>query len=426
MSDLSLTLQVVALIVLLILSGSFSMSETVMMAANRYRLRSLAAQGHRGAVLALDLLAHTDRLLGVILLFNNLVNTAAATLVSVLTMELFGDERWVLGAATLLVTFAILVFAEITPKVVGATHADRLAPIVAYPLTALLRTFYFAVWFVNLFSSALLRTFRLNPRKDTETGLSVDELRAMVAESGHYIPHKHRSILLNLFDLENITVEDVMTPRGAIEGIDLSEPEAEIRRQIATSFHTRLAVHDGDSEHVIGVLHQRRLLSDTLEQDFDVERIRELLARPYFVPADTPLYSQLQFFQENQQRLAFVVDEYGELLGLITLEDIIEELIGKFTTSTPDAGNRMNWSEDGSVLVDGSSNLRELNRRLDLDLPIDGPKTLNGLILEFLQDIPETGVSMKIGNTPVEVVQTEDRMVRTARLYRPLQERPQP
>src|SRR5690606_2116541 len=194
-------------------------------------------------------------------------------------------------------------------------------------------------------------------------------------ESGQYIPHKHRSILMNLFDLESITVEDVMTPRGAIEGIDLSDPEQEIRHQIATSFHTRLAVHDGDSEHVIGVLHQRRLLSDTLEQDFDIERIRELLARPYFVPADTPLYSQLQFFQENQQRLAFVVDEYGELLGLITLEDIIEELIGKFTTSTPDAGNRMNWSEDGSVLVDGSSNLRELNRRLDLDLPIDGPKT---------------------------------------------------
>ena len=420
MSDLSLTLQVVALIVLLILSGSFSMSETVMMAANRYRLRSLAAQGHRGAVLALDLLAHTDRLLGVILLFNNLVNTAAATLVSVLTMELFGDERWVLGAATLLVTFAILVFAEITPKVIGATHADRLAPIVAYPLTALLRTFYFAVWFVNLFSSALLRTFRLNPRKDAETGLSVDELRAMVAESGHYIPHKHRSILLNLFDLENITVEDVMTPRGAIEGIDLSEPEAEIRRQIATSFHTRLAVHDGDSEHVIGVLHQRRLLSDTLEQDFDVERIRELLARPYFVPADTPLYSQLQFFQENQQRLAFVVDEYGELLGLITLEDIIEELIGKFTTSTPDPGNRMAWNEDGNVLVDGSANLRELNRKLELELPTNGPKTLNGLILEHLQDIPETGVSMKIADTPIEVVQTQDRMVRTARLFRPL------
>jgi Mg2+/Co2+ transporter CorB len=211
-----------------------------------------------------------------------------------------------------------------------------------------------------------------------------------------------------------------MTPRGAIEGIDLSDPEGEIRHQIATSFHTRLAVYDGDREHVIGVLHQRRLLSDTLEQAFDTERLRELLARPYFVPADTPLYSQLQFFQENQQRLAFVVDEYGELLGLITLEDIIEELIGKFTTSTPDAGDRMAWNEDGNVLVDGSANLRELNRKLELELPTNGPKTLNGLILEHLQDIPETGVSMKIADTPIEVVQTQDRMVRTARLFRPV------
>ena len=426
MTDLTLTLQFVALVVLLTLSGCFSMSETVMMAANRYRLRSLASQGNRGAGLALDLLARTDRLLGVILLFNNLVNTGAATLVSVITLELFGNESWALGIATLLVTFAILVFSEITPKVIGANHADRLAPFVAYPLTGLLRASYFAVWFINLFSRGLLNLMRLQPKEEAQSALSVEELRAMVIDSGQYIPHKHRSMLLNLFDLESITVEDVMTPRGAIESIDLSDPEDVVRRQIATSFHTRLAVFDGDSEHVIGVLHQRKLLGSTLEDDFSVERIRELLARPYFVPSDTPLYSQIQFFQENQQRLGFVVDEYGEILGLITLEDIIEELIGKFTTSTPDAGNRMNWSEDGSVLVDGSSNLRELNRRLDLDLPIDGPKTLNGLILEFLQDIPETGVSMKIGNTPVEVVQTEDRMVRTARLYRPLQERPQP
>ncbi|MFU2487400.1 HlyC/CorC family transporter [Thauera sp. WH-1] len=420
MSDLTLTLQVAALVVLLVLSGGFSMSETVMMASNRYRLRSLASQGHKGATLALDLLARTDRLLGVILLFNNLVNTAAATLVSVITMELFGDERWALGVATLLVTFAILVFSEITPKVIGAAHADRLAPILAYPLAGLLRVFYFAVWFVNLFSRGLLWLMRLQPKADDNGALSVEELRAMVIDSGQYIPHKHRSILVNLFDLENITVEDVMTPRGAIEAIDLSDPEHEIRRQIATSFHTRLAVYDGDSEHVIGVLHQRRLLGDTLDEPFAAERIRDLLMRPYFVPADTPLYSQIQFFQENQQRLAFVVDEYGEILGLITLEDIIEELIGKFTTSIPDAGDRMHWSEEGSALVDGSANLRELNRRLDLSLPTDGPKTLNGLILEYLQDIPETGVSMKIADTPIEVVQTQDRMVRTARLFRPL------
>ena len=241
----------------------------------------------------------------------------------------------------------------------------------------------------------------------------------MVIESGQYIPHKHRSILMNLFDLESITVEDVMTPRGAIESIDLSDPEDVVRRQIATSFHTRLAVYDGDSEHVIGVLHQRKLLGSTLEDDFSVERIRDLLARPYFVPADTPLYSQIQFFQENQQRLGFVVDEYGEILGLITLEDIIEELIGKFTTSTPDVGDRMHWGEDGSVLVDGTSNLRELNRRLDLVLFIDGPKTLNGLLLEHLQDIPEAGLSIKIAGVPIEVVQAEDRRIKTVRIFRP-------
>lgn len=422
MTDLALTLQFVALVVLLLLSACFSLSETVMMAANRYRLRSLASQGRHGARLALDLLARTDRLLGVILLFNNLINTAAATLVSVITLELVGDKGWALGLATLLITFAILVFSEVTPKVVGAHHADRLAPLVSYPLAGLLRVTYFAVWFVNLFSRALLGLLRLQPKEEASTALSVEELRAMVIESGQYIPHKHRSMLLNLFDLESITVEDVMTPRGAIESIDLSDPADAIRRQIATSFHTRLAVHDGDSEHVIGVLHQRRLLGDTLEDAFSVERIRDLLARPYFVPADTPLYSQIQFFQENQQRLAFVVDEYGEILGLITLEDIIEELIGKFTTSAPDAGERMHWSEDGSVLVDGSANLRALNRRLGLALPTGGPKTLNGLILEHLRDIPETGVSMKIADTPIEVVQTQDRMVRTARIFRPLAE----
>ncbi len=419
MSEITLAAQLSALVVLLVLSGTFSMSETVMMAANRYRLRSLAAQGHRGATLTLELLGKTDRLLGVILLFNNLVNTAAATLVSVITMELFGDDRWALGMATLLVTFLILVFAEITPKVLGAHHADRLSLIFCYPLSALLRVFYSAVWFVNLFVSGLLWLLRLQPKHDEgASALSVEELRSMVLESGQYIPQKHRSILVNLFDLEHVTVEDVMTPRGAIEGIDLSASAEDIRHRIATSYHTRLPVHDGDSEQIIGVLHQRRLLSDTLDEGFDVERLKDLLTKPYFVPADTPLYSQIQFFQENQQRLAFVVDEYGEMLGLVTLEDIIEELIGKFTTSMPDAGDRMSWKVDGSVLVDGSANLRELNRRLGLSLPIDGPKTINGLILEYLQDIPETGVAMRIADTPIEVVQTQDRMVRTARLFR--------
>jgi Mg2+/Co2+ transporter CorB len=411
--------QLTALVMLLVFSGAFSMTETVMMAANRYKLRSRAAAGHQGARLALELLGKTDRLLGVILLFNNLINIAAATLSSVITIHLFGEDRWALGAGTVTLTFLILVFSEITPKVIGAQHADRLAPLLSYPLTGLLKVSYFAVWFVNLFVSGLLRLLHLKPAQDGgNTSLSVEELRSMVLESGQYIPAKHRSILVNIFDLEKITVEDVMTSRGAIESINLSAPEEDLRQHLATSYHTRLPVFEDDSERVIGILHLRRLLGRTLEGGFDREAIRELVSKPYFIPADTPIYSQLQFFQENHQRLALVVDEYGELLGLVTLEDIIEELIGKFTTSMPDSSARVHWGEDGSVLVDGGQNLRALNRKLGLSLPLDGPKTLNGLILEALQDIPEGGLCVRIGDTPIEVVQTQDRRVKTVRLFR--------
>lgn len=423
MTDIPVDRQLAALVLLLVLSGLFSMAETVMMASNRYRLRSLATSGHRGAQLAVALLDRTDRLLGVILLFNNLVNVGAATLSSVITIHLFGEERWALGAGTVVLTFFILVFSEITPKVIGARYADRLALLAGYPLTGLLRLTYPAVWFINLFVSGLLWLLRLQPKpNDAAPSLSVEELRALVLESGQYIPTQHRSILVNLFDLEHITVEDLMTPRGAIEVIDLSAPEEEIRQQLATSYHTQLPVFDGDSERVIGVLHMRRLIGRALEPDFSADSIREVVTKPYFVPADTPVYSQLQFFQENHQRFALVVDEYGELLGLVTLEDIIEELIGKFTTGLPDARGKLHWGADGSVLVDGSQNLREINRRLGLELPIDGPKTLNGLITEHLQDIPETGLSVRISGVPIEVVQTEDRMVRTARLFRPAAE----
>lgn len=391
-----------------------------MMASNRYRLRSLASAGHRGAQLAVDLLNKTDRLLGVILLFNNLVNVAAATLASVITINLFGEESWALATGTLLLTFFILVFAEITPKVLGAHHADRLALIVSYPLTLLLKISYPAVWFVNLFVAGLLKTLRLQPAEGENTNsLSVEELRSMVLESGQYIPQKNRDILINLFDLEHITVEDVMTPRGMIECLDMRQPAEVLRSQIATSYHTRLPVLEGDNERVIGVLHLRRVASRALETDFSPEDITALVAKPYFIPADTHVYAQLQFFQENRQRMAMVVDEYGELLGLVTVDDIIEEIIGKFTTSQPEAQARAEWDEDGSALVDGSQNLRELNRRLDIELPLDGPKTLNGLILEHLQEIPEADLSLRINGIAIEVVQAEDRMVRMARIYRP-------
>ncbi|MFN3986514.1 MAG: HlyC/CorC family transporter [Rhodocyclaceae bacterium] len=420
MDDIPLGAQFGALVLLLLLSGLSSMTETVMMASNRYRLRSLASAGHRGATLAIALLDKTDRLLGVVLLFNNLVNVGAATLASVITIHLFGEDRLALAAGTIILTFFILVFSEITPKVIGAHHADRLALFVSYPLTFLLKLTYPAIWFVNLFVSGLLWCLRLQPKEQASAGtLSIEELRAMVLESGRYIPQKNRDILVNLFDLEHITVEDVMTPRGAIEHIDLRAPEEQIRQRIATSYHTRLPVLDGDNERVIGVLHLRRMLAHTLESGFDAESIRELVAKPYFIPADTPVYSQLQFFQENQQRLALVVDEYGELLGLVSVEDIIEELIGKFTTSMPDSGDKLAWGADGSVMVDGTQNLRELNRKLGLNLPVEGPKTLNGLILEHLQDIPDADLSLRIGEVAIEVIQSEDKMVRMARLFRP-------
>ena len=419
MESIPLSVQSLILVTLLALSGFFSMAETSMMAANRYRLRSAAGQGSRGARLALALLDQTDKLLGIILLCNNLVNAAAATLVSVITIQLFGNEEWVLGVSTLGVTFLILVFSEITPKVIGANHANRLACVVSYPLTGLLKGLYFVVWFVNLFVAGLLGLLRLRDAGSGNQDLSTDELRTMVLESGAFIPPKHRSILVNLFELEDITVEDVMTPRHQIEAVDISEPMEVIQGHLSTCYHTRLPVFDGEMNAVIGVLHVRRLLAHSFENRLSVPDIRELLARPYFIPASTPVYSQLQFFQENRERLGLVVDEYGELLGLLTLEDIIEELIGKFTTGAPDASERLRWGEDGSVIADGSQPLRALNRKLGLNLPVDGPKTLNGLVLEHLQDIPESGLSVRIAGVPIEVMQAEDRRIKTVRIFRP-------
>ena len=420
MDGVPLSAQFAALAVLLACSAFFSLAETAMMASNRHRLRHLAAHGDRGARLALDLLARTDQMLGVILLGNNLINAAAATLVSLITLELFGEDKWALGVGTLLVTFAILVFSEITPKIIGATHADRLARVLAFLLWPLLRAAYPVVWFVNLFVDALLRFLRLKPTgKDESHRLSAAELRSLVLESTVGIPPQHRTILLNLFDLERITVDDVMTPRGAMETIDLQAPLEEIRQQIATSYHTRLPVYDGDPGNIVGILHQRRLLALILDSAWDRDILREQLAEPYFIPTGTHVYSQLQFFQENRQRLGLVVDEYGEIQGLLTLEDIIEEIIGKFTTSISGATETLTWGEDGTVMVDGARSLRELNRALELDFPLDGPKTLNGLVLEHFQDIPESGISARIGGIAMEIIQTQDRAVRIVRLSRP-------
>ena len=419
MEEYPLSALSMALVVLLVLSGFFSMTETSMMAANRYKLRHLASQGHRGARLALELLGTTDKLLGVILLGNNLVNAAAATLVSVIAIELFGEQEWALAAGTLLVTFLILVFSEITPKIIGAANADRLAVILAYLLWPLLRATYPLVWFINLFAGSLLRLLRLKPTSNEPAALTTEELRSVVLESSHFLPGAHQEILVNLLDLEHITVEDIMTPRGEFESINLAAPIDDIADKLATSFHTRLPVYEGDPGNIVGVLHMRRMVGLALGGILDHEVLRQDMAAPYFIPADTPAYDQLRFFRDNRQRLGLVVDEYGELLGLVTIEDIVEEIVGKFTTSMPGSDAAAGWDEEGSAIIDGSHSLREINRLLDIELPVDGPKTLNGLILEHLRDIPEMGVGLRINGIPMEIIQTENRRVKTVKIHRP-------
>jgi len=420
LDEIPLSTLLIALVALLVISAFFSISETSMMALNRYRLRHLAKTGHRGARLASQLLSKTDRLLGVVLLGNNLVNAAAAALVTVIVFRMFGESELALTMGTLLVTFFILVFSEISPKVMGASYPERIAFPAAYVLTPLLKLVYPIVWFVNLFVRGLLWSLRLKPQANHTHTLSMEELRTLVLEGGNFLPQKHQKILLNLFDLESITVEDAMTPRVQIEAVDISSPPDEIRRQISTSNHTRVPVYRERLDDIIGIAHVRKVLNLSEGEEFDAETLKESMREPYFIPMGTPLLTQLQNFQEQQDRMGLVVDEYGELKGLLTLEDILEEIIGEFTTQSPlQQTARFRRAEDGSILVEGGSTLRDLNRKLGYKLPLDGPKTLNGLILEHLQDIPEPGTSVKIAGYPMEILQTQDRVIKSVRLLPP-------
>lgn len=418
MDDIPLSWQLGALAGLLLIGAFFSIAETSLMSLNRYRLRHLANAGHRGARLASGLLAKTDKLLGVILLGNNFANAASATLVTVISVRLFGDGQAVLAGGTLAVTFAILVFGEISPKVIAATYPEKLAFACSYFLYPLLKVAYPVVWFVNLFVSAFLKLLRIKTDfSDTAHAISMEELRTIVSESGKFIPKKHRSILLNLFDLEKATVDDVMTAHTQIEAVDFDAPLETILQQIATSHHTRMLVRQGPTEEIIGVIHIRKVMHQVQSGQLDLDLLREIVAEPYYVPCGTPLYTQLQQFQEKQQRLALVVDEYGELKGLVTLEDILEEIVGDFTTQSPSFGGAFHEQPDGSWLVDGGVQLRTLNRKLGLGFPLNGPKTLNGLVLEYFEDIPEPGTSFRIGGHTLEIVQTHERIVKSVRIY---------
>ncbi|WP_181258141.1 HlyC/CorC family transporter [Nitrosomonas aestuarii] len=411
------------LFLLLILSGFFSLSETSMMAINRYRLKHMAKQGHRGARLTSHLLDKTDRLLGVILLGNNLLNTASATLVAVIIAMFFGQDELALLIGTICLTFAILIFSEITPKVIAAAYPERIAMFASYILTPLLKILYPVVWFINLFVSGLLALMRLNPKNAAAPQtISTEELKTLVLEGGHFIQKKHQSMLLNLFDLETVTVDDVIVPRSQVEAIDLAADNETIQAQLLTCHHTRLPVYRERMDNIVGIIHMRKVLNHTKSGPITVTTLENIMQQPYFIPSGTPLFSQLQLFQENRRRIGMVVDEYGEWMGLVTLEDILEEIIGEFTTHAPTHAGTYVKQEDGSIIVEGSVLLRDLNRKLDMQFPLDGPKTLNGLILEYLQDIPEGGTGLNIAGYPMEIMQVKNQAVKTVRIHSVLPE----
>jgi Mg2+/Co2+ transporter CorB len=390
------------------------------MAFNRYRLRHLVAQGHVGAVMVADLLKRTDRLLGGILIGNTLAITGATTVAGFIAAHLFGADRWVVFLTPIVVGFVIIVFAEITPKVIGATYPERTALLLVYVLKPLMWLLNPVTWFVNLFARPLLLMLGIRPgRPSDEPKLSPQEIRTLVLESSSFMPKKHLSILVNLFDVGAITVQDIMVPRARIESVCLEDGMQTVSRQLATTYHRRLPVfrnHEGD---IAGILHVRRILGALHAGSLDEQALLAVLDEPYYVPASTSALAQLQYFQENRERLALVVDEYGELMGLVTLEDIIEEIIGKFTTTLPSA-LPLAWDDNGTATAEGAMPVREVNRALGLSLPTDGPKTLNGLIVEHLQEIPEADVAIKIGNVPMEIVHAQGRTIKSVRIFRPL------
>ncbi|RRQ22678.1 HlyC/CorC family transporter [Thiohalobacter thiocyanaticus] len=422
MADIPLSVLLGALFFLIILSAFFSGSETGLMTLNRYRLRHLARGGNPGAKRAQQLLERPDRLIGLILLGNNFVNILASALATVIAIRLLGEAG--IMVATALLTVVILIFAEVTPKTLAALHPERIAFPAAFVYRPLLRLLYPLVWVINLIANSMLRLMRVSPEQTGGTALSSEELRTVVLEAGAMIPKRHQKMLLNLLDLEKITVEDIMVPRNEIDGVDLTENLEEIEDFLSHTQYTRLPVYEESIDHVVGILHMRNVTPLLRAGELSHESIRRIARDPYFIPEGTPLNRQLLNFQREGRRTGLVVDEYGDILGLATLEDILEEIVGEFTTDPYSLYKDITPQEDGSFLVDATAAVRDLNRALKMELPTSGPKTLNGLILEHMEAIPEPGTSLLLAGYPVEIVQTRDNAVKTVRIDPRLRKQP--
>ena len=410
MNEIPLSLLFVSLVLLLIISAFFSGAETALMALNRYRLLHLVKSGHPGAVRAQRLLRRPDRLIGLILLGNCFANILASSLTTVISLRLFGDSGIAITAGVL--TLAILIFSEVAPKTLAAMHPERLAFGASWIIVPLMKLLYPVIWLVNMFANLLLRLLGFNPRGETQSALSKEELRTVVAEAGAMIPERYQNMLLSVLDLESATVEDIMIPRSEIAAVDLDLPLEEIVEQIRNSRHTRLPVYRKSIDKVFGMLHLRKILIRMIHRDFSKETIVKSLDKIYFIPENMPLHQLLLNFRRENLRFGLVIDEYGDVLGLVTLEDLLQEIVGEFTTDSFD----IHPQKDGSYLVDASITLRELNRITGWALPTEGPKTLNGLIIEYLETIPQSGTALKLMEHQLEITAMEGNLIKQVRV----------
>ncbi len=398
---------------LLLLSAFFSGSETALMSLNRYQLRHKAREGHRGAGLAERLLKRPDRVIGLILLGNNLVNFSMASLVGIITFKIGGETAAAFG--TIVLTLVVLIFAETAPKTLAALHPERVAfpaALVYYPL---LKITYPIVWLTNVCANGVLFLFGVRASDTELQALTREELRTVVFEAGSRISTRYRAMLLSILDLEKVTVDDVMVPHNEIVGIDLDAEDDDIERIVSQSEHTRLPVYRDTIDQVVGILHLRRL-ANLAHQKLNRASLRRLVDEPYFVPEGTPLSTQLVQFQRRRERIALVVDEYGDIQGIVTLEDILEEIVGEFTTDPADDEDDVVSEGADTYLVDAAANIRELNRSQEWELPTEGPKTLNGLIVELLETIPQPDTCLKINGYPIEIVEVDENRIRTVRV----------
>ncbi len=403
------------LIFLLACSAFFSSSETGILSLNRYRLRHLAKEGHRGAKRVSDLLSRPDRLLGTILIGNNFVNILASSIATVLAIKLWGEAG--IAIATIGLTLALLIFGEITPKTLAALHPDRVAYPFSLPLLLLQKLFYPLVIMLGWISNGLLKLIGIDPASKHSDSLTTEELRSVVRESGHELPKNRQSMLLGILDLERVTVNDIMIPRNEVTGIDLEDDIETIISQLTTTTHTRLPLFRHDINQVEGIVHMRQIArlmnNDQLTKDALVAACNE----PYFVPESTPLSTQLINFQKQKRRIGIVVDEYGDVIGIVTLEDILEEIVGDFSNQSALRSPDIHPQEDGTQVIDGAAYIREVNKALDWHLPCDGPKTLNGLITEVLESIPDSAVCLAIGPYRLEILQSSENRVKSVRAW---------